>query len=93
MRRPAGASSRTSIHVPGRSGAGSGKTTKLVDRVSAILALGKAEVGRIAAVTFTGGGGRTEERLQQRLEERAATIRRAVEKGCAKPSRISGTRS
>jgi len=54
-------------------GAGSGKTTKLVDRISAILALGKAEVGRIAAVTFTRkAAAELRERLQQRLEERAA---------------------
>jgi ATP-dependent helicase/nuclease subunit A len=54
-------------------GAGSGKTTKLVDRISALLALGKAEVGRIAAVTFTRkAAAELRERLQQRLEESAA---------------------
>ncbi len=53
-------------------GAGSGKTTKLVDRISALLALGKAEVGRIAAVTFTRkAAAELREKLQQRLEKRA----------------------
>ena len=34
-------------------GAGSGKTTKLVDRMLALIAAGKCTVDKIAAVTFT----------------------------------------
>ncbi|MDM7995615.1 MAG: UvrD-helicase domain-containing protein, partial [Acidobacteriota bacterium] len=53
-------------------GAGSGKTTKLVDRIAALLALGKAQVHQIAAVTFTRkAAAELREKLQQRLEEQA----------------------
>jgi ATP-dependent helicase/nuclease subunit A len=57
-------------------GAGSGKTTKLVERISALLALGKAEAPRIAAVTFTRkAAAELREKLQQNLEKRAAEDR------------------
>jgi len=34
-------------------GAGSGKTKSLVDRMIALLATGRSEIGTLAAVTFT----------------------------------------
>lgn len=53
-------------------GAGSGKTTKLVDRITALLLQGKAEIHQIAAVTFTRkAAAELRERLQQRLETEA----------------------
>lgn len=54
-------------------GAGSGKTTKLVDRISVLLSLGKVQIDQIAAVTFTRkAAAELREKLQQRLEQRAS---------------------
>lgn len=53
-------------------GAGSGKTTKLVDRITALLLQGRADIHQIAAVTFTRkAAAELRERLQQRLEQEA----------------------
>ena len=49
--------------------AGTGKTTMLVERIVALLASGKAEVGRIVAVTFTEkAAGELKLRIRERLE-------------------------
>lgn len=51
-------------------GAGSGKTKSLVDRMVALIATGTAEVGQIAAVTFTRkAAGELRERFQEALEK------------------------
>lgn len=52
-------------------GAGSGKTTELVNRMVALLASGTAQVGEIAAVTFTRkAAAELRERFQAELERR-----------------------
>jgi ATP-dependent helicase/nuclease subunit A len=52
-------------------GAGSGKTTELVNRMVALLASGAAQVGEIAAVTFTRkAAAELRERFQAELERR-----------------------
>jgi ATP-dependent helicase/nuclease subunit A len=54
-------------------GAGSGKTTELVERMVALVATGCARVDEIAAVTFTRkAAGELRERFQTRLERRLA---------------------
>lgn len=51
-------------------GAGSGKTTVLIDRMVALLGRGDVEIGHLAAVTFTRkAAAEMRERLQIRLEE------------------------
>lgn len=50
--------------------AGTGKTTELVRRIVAVLAAGKAEIGEIAAVTFTHkAAGELKLRLREALDE------------------------
>ncbi len=52
-------------------GAGSGKTTELVNRMLALVARGVAPIERVAAVTFTRkAAGELRERFQARLEQR-----------------------
>jgi len=52
-------------------GAGSGKTTGLVERMIALLAAGKCAPEKMAAVTFTRkAAGELKERFQVELEER-----------------------
>lgn len=59
-------------------GAGSGKTTELVNRMLALLETGEAEIDRIAAVTFTRkAAGELRERFQARIEERLVELRGA----------------
>ena len=54
-------------------GAGSGKTTTLVDRVVGLVADGGVELGAIAAITFTEkAGAELRDRVRRRLEEVAA---------------------
>lgn len=71
-------------------GAGSGKTTELVNRMVALVATGTTTVDRIAAVTFTRkAAGELRERFQARLErevregkgdaEEASRIRQALD--------------
>ncbi len=63
--------------------AGTGKTTELVSRIVRVLAEGRAEVDRIAAVTFTEkAAGELKLRLRQRLEQEG------VEAG-AEPSAVA----
>jgi ATP-dependent exoDNAse (exonuclease V) beta subunit len=55
-------------------GAGSGKTTTLVDRVVALVISGAAELSSIAAITFTDKAAtELRDRIRRRLEERAET--------------------
>lgn len=57
-------------------GAGSGKTTALVDRMLRLIAGGHATVGEIAAVTFTRkAAGELRQRFQERLESALAAGR------------------
>src|SRR5580704_17874416 len=64
-------------------GAGSGKTTALVDRVLALVTEGTAELRSVAAVTFT-------EKAGAELRDR---IRRALEKGAeSDPAGETGAR-
>ncbi len=59
-------------------GAGSGKTTALLERMIALIAEGKAEVHQIAAVTFTKkAAAELRERFQIELEEAIARVRDA----------------
>ncbi|MEX0791315.1 MAG: UvrD-helicase domain-containing protein, partial [Actinomycetota bacterium] len=54
-------------------GAGSGKTTALVDRVVALVTTGAAELQSIAAITFTEkAGAELRDRVRRRLEDAAA---------------------
>lgn len=51
-------------------GAGSGKTSSMVDRMTALIATGKARTGSLAAVTFTRrAAGELRERFQESLEK------------------------
>lgn len=53
-------------------GAGSGKTTMLVARIVALLAGGQAEMGGLAAITFTeAAAAELRERVRQKLQEAA----------------------
>jgi ATP-dependent helicase/nuclease subunit A len=59
-------------------GAGSGKTTQLVNRMLALLETGTADIERIAAVTFTRkAAGELRERFQVEVERRLAEARTA----------------
>ena len=61
-------------------GAGTGKTTLLVDRIEAILRSGRARLDEIAAVTFTENAATTMKlRLRERLERARADARLAPE--------------
>ena len=66
-------------------GAGSGKTKSLVDRMIALLASGRAEIGTLAAVTFTRKAaaelrGRFQVALEKaRLDEKDAAVRARLE--------------
>jgi ATP-dependent exoDNAse (exonuclease V) beta subunit len=61
-------------------GAGSGKTTALVDRLVALVATGEAELGSIAAITFTDkAADELRDRARRELERRAQQYRGAVE--------------
>ncbi|HEY5013743.1 MAG TPA: UvrD-helicase domain-containing protein, partial [Acidimicrobiia bacterium] len=54
-------------------GAGSGKTRSLVERVISLVASGTAELGAIAAITFTEkAGAELRDRLRRVLQERAS---------------------
>ena len=63
-------------------GAGTGKTTALVSRITALIASGQAEMNGLAAITFTdAAAGELRERVRRELEEDARNQRRtAVER-------------
>jgi ATP-dependent helicase/nuclease subunit A len=55
-------------------GAGSGKTTALVDRVLALITSGRSELRCVAAITFTEkAGAELRDRIRRQLEKRAET--------------------
>jgi len=55
-------------------GAGTGKTTVLIDRIVQLVATGRTELRRITAITFTEkAAGELKLRLRNVLEERLAT--------------------
>ncbi|MDX1662072.1 MAG: UvrD-helicase domain-containing protein, partial [Gemmatimonadota bacterium] len=59
-------------------GAGSGKTTALLERMVALVATGEAEVHEIAAVTFTKkAAAELREKFQIELEEAIGRVRAA----------------
>jgi ATP-dependent exoDNAse (exonuclease V) beta subunit len=61
-------------------GAGSGKTTALVDRLVALVATGEAELRSIAAITFTDkAADELRDRARREIERRAGEYRGAVE--------------
>jgi ATP-dependent helicase/nuclease subunit A len=54
-------------------GAGTGKTSELVERICNLVASGKAEIGRIAAITFTeAAAAELKDRVREELEKRSA---------------------
>ena len=64
-------------------GAGSGKTTELVNRVVALVTTGAAPLESIAAITFTEkAGAELRDRIRRRLEEEAVAPDRAVAMRC-----------
>jgi ATP-dependent helicase/nuclease subunit A len=70
-------------------GAGSGKTTELVNRMVALLASGTAQVGEIAAVTFTRkASAELRERFQAELERQARATAGEGEGGAAVYERL-----
>ena len=61
-------------------GAGTGKTTALVSRITALIASGQAEMNGLAAITFTdAAAGELRERVRRELEEDARDERRTAE--------------
>ena len=60
-------------------GAGTGKTTALVSRITALIASGQAEMNGLAAITFTdAAAGELRERVRRELEEDARDQRRTA---------------
>ncbi|MDP2950115.1 MAG: UvrD-helicase domain-containing protein [Chloroflexota bacterium] len=71
-------------------GAGTGKTTELVARAVALIASGKAEMGGIAAITFTeAAAAELRERVRRELEKESLNAKRSAEerKRCARAVR------
>ncbi|MGZ5427273.1 MAG: UvrD-helicase domain-containing protein, partial [Thermoanaerobaculia bacterium] len=81
---------RTALHVTllVEAGAGSGKTTMLVDRMLALLAAGKAAPENLAAVTFTRkAASHLRRRFQSALEAASRGERDAERKRCLEEAR------
>ncbi len=71
-------------------GAGSGKTTMLVERMLALLLSGKTRPENVAAVTFTRkAASQLRRRFQAALEEAAASEKDAARKAAAEEARAS----
>ncbi|HEY7924043.1 MAG TPA: UvrD-helicase domain-containing protein [Vicinamibacteria bacterium] len=68
-------------------GAGTGKTTLLVDRIEAIVRSGAARLEEIAAVTFTENAATT---MKLRLRERLERARASAELGDEERERVTG---
>ncbi len=65
-------------------GAGTGKTTALVDRVVSLIARGRVAVRELAAITFTeAAAGELRDRIRYRLEQAAAAATAALPAGAA----------
>jgi ATP-dependent helicase/nuclease subunit A len=72
-------------------GAGSGKTTALLDRLVALIRTGKATVDQIAAVTFTRkAAAELRERFQAELEKRLREARDGAASGSRKRAPAAG---
>ena len=74
-------------------GAGTGKTTALVSRITALIASGQAEMNGLAAITFTdAAAGELRERVRRELEEDARDERRTAEERerCNRAARENG---
>ena len=69
-------------------GAGTGKTTLLVDRIEALVRTGTARLDQIAAVTFSENAAITMKlRVRERLEEARRSEERRVGKECTEQCR------
>src|SRR3546814_6719736 len=67
-------------------GAGSGKTTALVDRVVALVTTGTVELRHLAAITFTEkAGAELRDRVRRKLEEVATNPDSVVVERCRSP--------
>jgi len=65
-------------------GAGTGKTTALVDRVVSLIARGRVAVRELAAITFTeAAAGELRDRIRYRLEQAAGAAAAALPTGAA----------
>lgn len=61
-------------------GAGTGKTSSLVDRIVALVASGRATLGRVAAITFTeAAASELRDRVREALERAAADLKQPDE--------------
>ena len=61
---------RLDVNMVVEAGAGTGKTTSLIDRILAIVKTGRADMGQVAAITFTdAAAAELRERIRQSLED------------------------
>lgn len=61
---------RIDVNMVVEAGAGTGKTTSLIDRILAIVKTGRADMGQIAAITFTdAAAAELRERIRESLED------------------------
>ncbi len=61
---------RLDVNMVVEAGAGTGKTTSLIDRIRALVTTGRADMGQIAAITFTdAAAAELRERIRESLED------------------------
>lgn len=61
---------RLDVNMVVEAGAGTGKTTSLIDRILALVTTGRADMGQIAAITFTdAAAAELRERIRESLED------------------------